>query len=98
MGKWRIIDGPRQEENTQGFDGQVWLAMIENASNPSQRAFVQVAIAPTALAVTPDWLTGNVKDAVESHGRTAIEMFLDERDPPRKILVRTIGIRPAESE
>jgi hypothetical protein len=94
--KWRILDGPHQVENTLGVDGAVWDAIIENVNDPAQRRHIRAVISGTALDTDPDRLITDIRAAIESNGKTAIERFLDEQVPPDRIIVSSTGILPSD--
>jgi hypothetical protein len=92
MGRWRILDGPNQNLAT-WVDGELWVARIETADDPPQRKIVSVVLSRTALQAqgVPD----EVAQALATSGRTAIEKYLDETDPPTGILVSSDAITPS---
>lgn len=92
MGRWRILDGPNQNLAT-WVDGELWVARIENVDDPARRKMVSVVLSRTALDAqrAPD----EVAQAVATRGRTAIEKYLDEPDPPTGILVASDAITPS---
>ncbi|HEY8407228.1 MAG TPA: hypothetical protein VIK66_04540 [Gaiellaceae bacterium] len=92
MGRWRILDGPNQNLAT-WVDGELWVARIENVDDPAQQKLVSVVLSRAALAAqdVPD----EVARARETHGRTAIEQYLDEADPPPGILVAGDAVTPS---
>jgi len=96
--KWRILDGPSPMTNTRFVDGDLWGATIENVNDPAQRRLVQVVIAGTVLQSDKDTLLSEVRDAVDSSGQTAIEKFLDEQQPPDRILVSSAGVHTVGTE
>ena len=91
MVRWRIVDGPNQNVAT-WVDGELWVARIEHASDPTQRKIVNVVLSRTALQSqdVPD----DVAQALATSGRTAIEKYLDEDEPPAGILVAGDAIMP----
>jgi hypothetical protein len=94
--KWRILDGPNQVANTGGVDGDVWILTIENVNDPAQRRIVQVVIAGSVLNSDRVRLMTEIRKAVESNGKTALERFLDDQNPPGRIIVSSTGIRPSD--
>ena len=96
MAKWRILDGPHLQQSTMAVDGAVWAATIENVNDPAQRRHVQVVIAGTILDSDPDTLLDDIRQAVASNGKSAIERFLDEQHPPDRIVVSSTGIQPSD--
>jgi hypothetical protein len=86
VSQWRIIDGPEDVSNFDK-DASVWLWTIERDGVPS---YVEVTV--TLPSVVSAGVPGEVRDARESKGRTAVEAYLDEDAPPRNILVSTQGI------
>jgi hypothetical protein len=98
MSRWRILDGPNELSPDKHFtDGGVWGATLENVNDPAQRRLIQVVLARSILQSAREGLERDVREAVESNGRTAIERFLDEQEPPDRILVSSGGIH-AETE
>lgn len=91
MVRWRIVDGPNQNVAT-WVDGELWVARIENANDPARRKIVNVVLSRTALQSqdVPD----DVAQALATSGRTAIEKYLDEDEPPAGILVAGDAITP----
>jgi hypothetical protein len=91
MVRWRIVDGPNQNVAT-WVDGELWVARIENANVPAQLKIVNVVLSRAALQSqdAPD----DVAQALATSGRTAIETFLDEDEPPAGILVSADAITP----
>ena len=93
MPRWRILDGPNELPPDKHFtDGGLWVATLENANDPAQRRLIRVVLARSILQSAREGLERDVREAVESKGRTAIERFLDEREPPDRILVSSSGI------
>jgi hypothetical protein len=84
MVRWRIFEGPDQNPST-WVDGELWVARIENVNDPARRKIVSVVLSRTARQSqsVPD----EVAQALATSGRTAIEKYLDEADPPTAILV-----------
>ena len=91
MGRWRILDGPNQNLAT-WVDGELWVARIENANDPAQRKIVSVVLSRTALQ--SQGVPEEVAQALATSGRTAIEKYLDEADPPAGILVASDAVTP----
>lgn len=91
MVRWRIVDGPHQNVAT-WVDGELWVARIENVNDAAQRKIVSVVLSRTALQSqgVPD----EVAQALATSGRTAIAKYLDEADPPTRILVASDAIAP----
>jgi hypothetical protein len=89
MVRWRISEGPNQNPAT-WVDGELWVARIENVDDPAQRKVVSVVLSRTARQSqsVPD----EVAQALATNGRTAIEKYLDEADPPTAILVASDAV------
>jgi hypothetical protein len=91
MPRWRIIDGPNQNVAT-WVDGELWVARIEDADDPARQKLVSVVLSRTALEAqgVPD----EVARALATSGQAAIEQYLDEDDPPTRILVASDAVAP----
>ncbi len=98
MVRWRISDGPSAVPDTKFTDGDIWGATLEKVDDPEQRRLIQVVIARSVLQSRPEGLLGAVRDAIESNGKTAIEQFLGDEEPPARIVVGSGGVHIAESE
>ena len=82
--------------NTRSTDGDLWAATIENVNDPALRRRIHVVISRSVVQSRREGMLGDVRQAVESDGRTAIERFLDLEEPPDRILVANTGIRASE--
>ena len=91
MAGWRIIDGPNQNLAT-WVDGELWVARIENVDDSARRKLINVVLSRTALQ--SQGVPEEVARALATRGRSAIEKYLDEADPPTSILVASEAITP----
>ena len=98
MSKWRILDGPNELPNVRGTDGDLWGATLENANDPAQRRLIQVVLSRSIMQSSREGLMLDVRQAIESNGRTAIEKFLDEQQPPHRVIVSSSGVRAVTDE
>ena len=91
MARWRVIDGPNQNPST-WVDGELWVARIENVDDAAQRKLINVVLSRAALESqgVPD----EVAQALATSGRSAVEKYLDEPDPPAGVLVGSDAITP----
>jgi hypothetical protein len=95
VSRWQIIDGPHQHEAHQ-IDGELWLATIGNVNDPAQRRIIGAVLSRTVLDSDQSTLPIDVRLAVASQGRRAIERFLDEPDLPARIIVSSTAILPSD--
>jgi hypothetical protein len=73
-----------------GFDASGWLWEIEK-DGESRRVLVEIT--GTALAVAPETLPEDTRDAISSEGASEVTKVLDADDPPRVIACGTGGCR-----
>lgn len=93
---WRIIDGPDERPVGAHDDFEVWCATLENLSDATRRRTVCVEIARTVRQSDPADLIVDVREAVQTNGRAAIEKFLSASAPPARIVVSSTAVLPTE--
>jgi hypothetical protein len=72
-----------------GIGGSVgWSWEIRRDRSESRR--VEVEVSPGPYRVTD--LPAEARNAIRSRGATAVDAFLDDEDPPARILVSTRGV------
>lgn len=76
----------------------LWGATLANVNDPAQRKPIEVVIARSVLQSRLEGLLGAVRDAVDSNGKTAIQMFLDDQHPPQRVFVSSSGVHAVEPE
>ena len=91
MAQWHIVDGPHQNVAT-WVDGELWVARIEHVDDPARRKLVSVVLSRAALQAqgVPD----EVAQALATSGESAIAKYLDEAEPPTRILVARDAVTP----
>lgn len=94
MQRWHIIQGPDRLSVGPHDDFEVWSAIVESQDIPTQRRTIKVEIVRTVLCSDPDLLITDVREVLDTKGRSAIERFLDKEEPPARIIVSATGILP----
>jgi hypothetical protein len=84
---WLIVGDEPEDVSDLNKDASVWLWEIEREG---ERRYVEVTITLPSLANIG--VPSSVRSARESRGRTAVEAYLNEEEPPWQILVSTQGI------
>jgi hypothetical protein len=84
---WRILSDEPEDVSNFDKDASVWLWEIERGE---ERRYVEVTVTMPSLANAA--LPVDVRAARESKGRTAVEAYLRDDDPPRHVVVGTQGI------
>jgi hypothetical protein len=92
--RWKILDGPNKQTEESGIDGELWLATIESVNDPAQKRIVGVEIPRSILQSDLSKLDDAIRRAVESNGRTAIDRYLEDSEPPDRIVVGHTAILP----
>jgi hypothetical protein len=94
MQRWHIIQGPEQVALGPHDLIEVWTATVESHGLPVQRRSIRVEFGHTVLRSDRDLLITDVREALDTNGRSAIERFLDKEEPPARIIVSATGILP----
>lgn len=94
VARWEIIDGPNKANAP--VDGDLWFCTIGNVNDPAQRKIIEAVISRTVLSSDRAGLMDEIREAVDSSARTAIERFLDDPVPPDRIIVSSTGIRASD--
>jgi hypothetical protein len=88
--RWTIVRGPREYEPT--ADAKVgWAYDIQRGDIERRR--VSVEVAGTVAVVSREGVPDDVKRALRTKGRSAVESVLDRDEPPHRLLLTTTGIR-----
>jgi hypothetical protein len=88
MARWRRVAGPF-ERTPKGdyFDfGWTWRIASEHAGTRD----IAVEVARRLHAVD---LPTDSREAISTHGASAVDRFLDENEPPPRILVLSAGVQ-----
>lgn len=93
--RWTIVRGPREYEPI--ADAAVgWAYDIQR--DDVERRRVSVDVAGTLAVASKDGVPGEVKRALRTKGRSAVESVLDRDEPPLRLLLTTAGIREQKSQ
>jgi hypothetical protein len=84
---WRIVNHEPVDASDSEKDATIWVWEIEREG---MIRYVNVTI--TLPSLVNAGIPGEVRSARESKGRTAVEAYLDEDEPPHDVLVSTQGI------
>jgi hypothetical protein len=84
---WTIVTDEPEDVSDFERDASRWLWEIERGE---ERRQIEVML--TMPSVASDNPLAEVRDARETRGRSALERYLNDDDPPRQILVSTNGI------
>ncbi len=91
--RWTIVSGPREYEPI--ADADVGWA-YELRREDIERRRVSVEVAGTLAAASKYGVPEEVKRALRTKGRSAVESMLDRDEPPRRLLLSTTGIHTPE--
>ena len=93
--RWTIVRGPREYEPI--ADAAVgWAYDIRREGIERRRVMVEVA--GTLAAASKDGIPVEVKRALRTKGRSAVESVLDREEPPFRLLLTAAGIREQKGQ
>jgi hypothetical protein len=94
MPNWRIIAGPREYEPT-GSDCPVGWAWDIGAGVERRTVKVEISAIAMVMVASGERLPSADADmARRTRGRSAVEPYLDEDEPPLRLVISTGGVEP----
>lgn len=94
--KWHRTTGPIVFRTTpEGADIEVGWSWVITRKGATPR-HVRVEVVGSAFQV-PD-LPVEARNAITTRGATAVDAFLHQDDPPKRIVVSTLGVRPRDDQ
>lgn len=94
MSEWKIDAGPRRYDSRGTADIDVGWAYDIERNGERRTISVEVAGGRSGSDELPD----DARRAIRTSGRSAVESVLGEDDPPRYLLVGSLGVRPRVDE
>jgi hypothetical protein len=91
------ISGSQGPERRLGCDSSGWLWEIVDNGN-ARRVLVEVTGTALAISERGGPLPQETREAIRTDGRSEVEKFLAEDDPPRLIVCGTMGCHPETPE
>lgn len=93
--RWTIVRGPREYEPI--ADAAVgWAYDLQREEIERRR--VSIEVAGTLAAASKDGVPNEVRRALRTKGRSAVESVLDRDEPPLRLLLTTAGIREQKDQ
>jgi len=93
--RWTIVRGPREYKPI--ADAAVgWAYDLQR--DEIERRRVSVEVAGTLAAASKDGVPDEVRRALRTKGRSAVESVLDRDEPPLRLLLTTAGIREQKDQ
>ncbi len=94
--QWAIRGGPREYEPSTTDASLRWSYDIQHAEGHRRSIAVEVARSLAAVIASGEVLgVADVKRAIQTRGRSAVEGYLCDEEPPERIILSTHGIHAA---
>ena len=91
--RWRVVGGGEKMATRRDA-----IAFIWTIERDAERHDIAVYVSRTVLACDDEGLPPEVVSAKATDGKSVVESLADIDDPPKELLVTTVGINPLSEE
>jgi hypothetical protein len=88
MARWRRVAGPFERTPNGDYFDLGWTWLIAREVGGTREVTVQVARSLHTIDLPAD-----SREAISTCGASAVDRFLDENEPPPRILVLSVGVQ-----